>query len=476
MKIINLLSVIEQRSLKNPNLTAIIDFKKKISYSQLYRMIFTRARSLYSHVSKVDNVIISLHDTALFIEVYSAVILLRKTPIVVDSIVSLNESNYFLNKNYFILNDAALKNISTKTKLTNHFKNLPNCLKSPGIALQTSGSTGEKKIAVLSQNSLIYSVKNSPIFMSKRKFNKRVLTCLPHSHLAGFYSGFLMPFISGGTVIINNEFFNPQKIMKMIHRHKITDMLVVPAILKAIGLIHNVKPYSGSIVIWIGGDKLSEEDFAIARNIFPNARFFNCYAMTEVPRISCLNINKYPDKINSVGQIPKGVEIKINKPNNAGIGEIFVRGPSRMISYLNSKPLLKNSWFMTGDFGFIDKNKFLYLVGRKKNIIKFNSYTLFPEQIEKIILQMPSVLNCVVVGIPHAVLGHYPAAAIVTEKCGVTEKILKDFCYKNLKVYEIPKKFIFLKQLPTTSIGKISRPLVLDIINKNIAKDLNEKI
>lgn len=470
MKITSLFSVIDYQSVHAPNKIAVCNSEKSLTYKKLKEQTLFWANILLPYVQDNKNVVISLKDTLLFIQIYSAVLRLNRIPIVIDPFYSASNCNDFIKQDFLFLDESKLNQLTFK-KTFLHSMIIPESrLILPGIGLLTSGTTGEKKLAILSQNNLLYSIKNSPIFLHKRSNSKNILSYLPHYHLAGFYSSFLMPFLSGGSLYLENGMFNPQNILAKIHKYSISDILIVPAVLRTLTQLKNKKPYNKEIVIWLGGDKTHENDLDLAKNIFPKAVFFNCYAMTEAPRISCINITKYPEKIGSVGKAAKGLQIKIDNPAKAEVGEILIKGPSVMLRYLNSGSLSKK-WFATGDLGYLDNKKFLYLVGRKKNIIKYSGFSIFPETIEKIILNLAGVSQCVVVGCDHPLLGQYPVAAVVLKKTSLTEKSIQNFCIGKARDFEIPKRVLFFKKLPAGAIGKISRSKTFDLVLEQLNKE-----
>ena len=148
------------------------------------------------------------------------------------------------------------------------------------------------------------------------------------------------------------------------------------------------------------------------------------------------------------------------------IGEIICYSPNLFKKYYNSKILKKNifykNYFKTGDLGYLDKDKYLYYVGRQKNLVKINGLSVYPEEIEKKIKEFLNLKNFIITG-SKSYLGN-EKLILFTENFKRSELVkLNKFVNSKLEKYEIPEKIINLKKLPRTNLGKIN----LSIIKKN---------
>lgn len=169
-------------------------------------------------------------------------------------------------------------------------------------------------------------------------------------------------------------------------------------------------------------------------------------------------------KNGSVGKINPRYKIKIIHPDSEGTGRITIKGPGFFSAYLKPFQLFNNlypdGWFDTGDVGYIDKDGFLFIIGRKKDLINFAGMKVFPYKIEAVIQNIPSVKEVRIYGKKHETFGEIPCAAIVLNNgCNRKNEELeiKKFCYKNLALYEVPKKIEFVNYIEKTSSGKIRR-------------------
>ena len=121
---------------------------------------------------------------------------------------------------------------------------------------------------------------------------------------------------------------------------------------------------------------------------------------------------------------------------------------------------MEDGWFHTGDFGKIDKDGFLTIVGRKKNVINFAGMKIFPDEVEAVLNRYPFIEESVVYDAPHLVYGALPVAKIVMKnglKQALDVENLRRFCYQQLAPYKVPKEFICVDHLPKTASGKIKR-------------------
>jgi long-chain acyl-CoA synthetase len=169
------------------------------------------------------------------------------------------------------------------------------------------------------------------------------------------------------------------------------------------------------------------------------------------------------DKRGSVGKPLPDYEIKLDKKDKDGIGEIRIRGKGMLDAYFSPwqgrDDILVDGWFRTGDLGQIDPDGFLYIVGRDKDVINFVGMKVFAQEVEAVLNQEPQVKESLVYGAAHPVYGQLPVAKIVLREGAGTVDVneLKRFCYQRLAQYKVPKDFEVVDTLPKTASGKIKR-------------------
>jgi long-chain acyl-CoA synthetase len=168
------------------------------------------------------------------------------------------------------------------------------------------------------------------------------------------------------------------------------------------------------------------------------------------------------DKRGSVGKPLPDFTIMLDNKDAEGIGEIRVKGKGMLDAYYSPwrgrEDILTDGWFKTGDLGKIDKDGFLFIVGRDKDVINFVGMKVFAEEVESVLNGHPEVKESLVYGVAHAQYGQLPMARVVLrDGNGADVNDLRRYCYQHLARYKVPKDFEFVDHLPKTASGKIKR-------------------
>jgi long-chain acyl-CoA synthetase len=191
------------------------------------------------------------------------------------------------------------------------------------------------------------------------------------------------------------------------------------------------------------------------------------WGLTEGTATSTLNplFAGGPRKIGSVGQAMPGQEIRVFDENGAElppgeIGELVIRSETVMQGYFRdpdaTAKTVKNGWLHTGDLGRLDKDGYVYLVGRKKEIIIRGGENISPLEVEEIIFRHPAVRDVAVGGLPDRIWGEVVVACVVPAY-EVTSEALIEHCRKHLADFKIPVRFAFTDALPRNATGKVLR-------------------
>lgn len=300
----------------------------------------------------------------------------------------------------------------------------------------TSGSLGRAKGVMLTQGNLAANLVDM-VSMILINENDRFLSVLPMHHTYECTCGMLCPLYCGasahyarslktvvddiqkvkatillGVPLLFDKMF--KKIMKGINEDKVKAMLV-PPLMKFTTLLQKVgvqglkqkvfkelhEKFGGAVRIFIAGG--AAPDPLVAKGLRDlGFTFIQGYGLTETSPILALNrLDKFKDDAAGI-PLPR-VEIKINRPDEDGIGEIWTKAPSVMPGYYKNEKLtdaaFENGWFKTGDLGFIDDEDFLHIAGRQKNVIISKSgKNVFPEEVEDVLNRSPYILECMVYG------------------------------------------------------------------------------
>lgn len=183
------------------------------------------------------------------------------------------------------------------------------------------------------------------------------------------------------------------------------------------------------------------------------------YGLTEAgPRVCTNHINKNLAKIGSVGLPMSNIKITIENKKD-GIGEVVIDTPSCMIEYLDNKQLtsciIHNNRLHSGDIGYLDNDGYLYIVGRKKNIIISGGQNIYPEDVEEVIGSMRGVKEVIVYPKKDDILGEIIVANIVARGISIQEVL--NHCKKFLAEYKIPRQINFVNDIDKTINGKLKR-------------------
>ena len=222
----------------------------------------------------------------------------------------------------------------------------------------------------------------------------------------------------------------------------------------------------------IGSAPLAPNTLMTLVERLPRTSVSNSYGMTEAgPAFIVMPQEEVTKRIGSVGKPFPPMEIKIvdDDDNERGpheVGELLTRLPGRQREYYKdadatASTWTRDGWLRSGDLGYLDDDGFLYLVGRKKDLIVRGGHNVYPTDIESVILEHPDVREAAVVGIPHDVLGEDIAAFVVRKPdAAVGGDDLQAFCADHLADYKRPRQVNFVDELPRNATGKVMKHLL----------------
>ncbi|MHC1739312.1 MAG: o-succinylbenzoate--CoA ligase [Ignavibacteriaceae bacterium] len=332
------------------------------------------------------------------------------------------------------------------------------------VILATSGTGGRVKLAELSFNNYYQSFINS-----KKELNycseDRWLLSLPIFHSGGL-SIILRALFSRASVILESQ----QNISQGIFPTKLS---LVQTQLKR-RAEENFQGIDEGAVVLLGGGPIEVD---LMRNaIEKGLRVIKVFGSTETASmVTGLRGEDFAGREISAGKAFENVEIAIlnrkgEKVKTGESGEIAIKSESVFKGYLNNREETEKRFFdgyyLTGDVGYLDGEGFLFVLGRKDEMIISGGEKISPEEVERLIKEYPGIKECAVFGVKSKEWGEEVCAAIVSEG-EIRGEVLKSFLEKRLASYKIPKRFVRFEELPKTSLGKIRRDEV-----KNLAKSI----
>ena len=275
-------------------------------------------------------------------------------------------------------------------------------------------------------------------------------------------------FFVGGSVVIDNRFVFPNTVLKTMQETACTGFAGVPSTFSILLHKTNVQEYQFPALRYVtqaGGAMAPSLQKQVAFAFYP-AQLYIMYGATEASaRLSYLHPRDLPRKWGSIGKAIPNVELFVadehGRPLPPGqTGELVARGANIMQGYWNdeaeTRRVLRNGLYFTGDLGVMDEEGFLYVVGRSKDMIKVGANRISAKEIEEKLVAFEPILEIAVVGIPDEILGEAIKAFIVP-KDGVelTKEAVIQFARSVLPSYKIPREIEFVKKLPKNKSGKI---------------------
>jgi long-chain acyl-CoA synthetase len=339
------------------------------------------------------------------------------------------------------------------------------------LIIYTSGTTGTPKGVCLSHATLDHT-RGAIASWAKVQDDDRELTTLSLTHLFGLAHIHVYGAL-GATVYIEDGLRDVPRLLDLIERERITSFPGTPTGFRVI-LDHFAEAFRTKagglryIVVNTAPMPVAATQQLLA--LLPDTRLYMYYGLTEASRSTYIDYRAHPGKLATVGRPTPGGEICIGDPRQPLVGEpgeILVRGPHVTTGYwrLDSASCFVDGWFRTGDLGVVDQDGFLTWQGRVREQINVNGLKLVPAEVEAVLRQDPRVRDCAVVGVPDPLTGEAVAAFVVTtpgtSRDGLELQLRKQ-CNRQLELYKVPKRVLFVDEIPKTDSGKIKRFVLRD--------------
>lgn len=341
--------------------------------------------------------------------------------------------------------------------------------------MYTGGTTGLPKGAMLTHYNLVSNVYQIDSWLFRGRKKKDVFAgLLPWYHIYG-QTAVLHSAIKSMSTIVVFPRFELKEVLEAIQKYHINVFHGVPTLYSLMISYDDIKKYDlSSIEACISG--AAPLPRAVAENFekLTGGKLREGYGLTETSPVTHVNpiFGKY--KIGSIGlPVPNTLaavadidEDRFLPPNETG--EIVVSGPQVMKGYYkmdeeNRLVFFEKygyRWFRTGDIGYYDEEGYFYVVDRKKDLIKYKGYSVYPREIEEVLYKHEAVQDAAVIGVPDEKVGEIVKAFVVLKpgyKGRVSEEDLKQFLKEHLAEYKVPKEIEFRESLPKSTVGKILR-------------------
>jgi long-chain acyl-CoA synthetase len=497
------------------NCIAIELHNKQITYREFYQSIENSARKLAAlGAGKGDRIAVLMQNSPEYLDLYYSVAMTGAI------IVPLN-TRWHINEIIFTLNDSGSKmlvvderfaplvpQIRAAVPYLEHYifmdgtawKTLatdPVSYSEPDendvIGLfYTSGTTGGPKGAMLTHRNLYTNAIHclvEPFGISK---GWKWLHSAPMFHLAD--AGAIHALTLAGATHVFLPIFDPEETMRAIESHRIDILVLVPTMLNMVVNHPNFDRYdlSSLKLVLYGASPMPLPLLRQAMDKLP-CEFVQGYGMTEVSGILTLlgfadHCFKDADRefapVKSAGKAAPCVEIRVvdhedNDVPVGQVGEVIARGPNVMKGYWNrpeiTAEILRGGWMHTGDLGAMDEEGFLYILDRKKDMIKTGSENVYSPEVESVICGHPGILEAAIIGVPHTTwVETIRAVVVIRQGVSLTESELIEWCRDRLTRFKCPTSVTFTDTLPKGGTGKVQKNVLRERFGQAALSALGE--
>lgn len=345
----------------------------------------------------------------------------------------------------------------------------------------TSGTTGGPKGAMLSHRNLYSNAVHALLPPAFLPAHCCFLHAAPMFHLADV--GAILALTLTGATHSFLPAFDPEATLQAIERYRITNIILVPAMINMVVNHPAIDHYDLSSLerVAYGASPMPLPLLRLAKEKL-RCNFAQGYGMTEVSPLLTTLAPEYHDfehadrpftPIKSAGKPVMGVEVRVvdNEDRDVPVGEvgeIIARGPNVMKGYWNrpeiSAEVLRGGWMHTGDMGAFDEDGFVYIFDRKKDMIKTGSENVYSPEVESTLCAHPAVLEAAVIGVPDQKWGE-TIRAVVALRSGadVTASQLIAWCRGRMSAFKCPTSIIFTESLPKGGTGKVQKTVLREL-------------
>ena len=339
--------------------------------------------------------------------------------------------------------------------------------------IYTSGSTGVAKGVMLTHVNMVSAARSISTYLGLVESD--VILCVsPLAFDYGLYQ-ILMGCMVGATVVLERSFAFPVKILEAMARERVTVLPGVPTVFSMLMNIKSIGQYDlGSLrMLTNTAAALSERHIHDLRGLFPGARLFSMYGLTECKRVTYLPPEQLDTRPTSVGRGMPNQEVWLvdeagRRLPNGSTGELVIRGSHVMRGYWNKPaetaerlrpgPCPGEMVLYSGDIFRTDAEGYLYFLARKDDMIKSRGEKVSPREVENVLYGLPGVAEAAVVGVPDPVLGEAVKAFVALQPgYRYTQEDVIRHSLSKLESFMAPKYVEFRNALPKTDSGKIKK-------------------
>lgn len=343
-----------------------------------------------------------------------------------------------------------------------------------GVFFATSGTTGDPKVVPLTHHNLVSNARE--LHENIEGFEKGRILCnvLPNFHSFGFTVCGITPLLFGLPQVLLRSFLPVSKVLNVLAATATETLIAVPTMLPfLLGAVEKggVLPES---LTWLltGGGAL---DPSLERRIEERlgVTIFQGYGLTECSPVVAGGPSREAKKSGTVGPPLPGYSLEVRDKQGEVLppgeeGVLWLKGPSVCEGYFHAPDQtaerFSHGWFNTGDVVRMDEDGYISVLDRESDLIVVGGFNVYPQEVESVLSEHPQVFMAAVVGVPHGLTGEYPLAFVRLREGDTPpkEKELITFCKERLEHYKVPRKVLFVSELPLSSVGKVLRRKLRD--------------
>ncbi len=338
------------------------------------------------------------------------------------------------------------------------------------LVLYTSGSTGQPRGVVQTFRNVAANSASIVAYLGLTE-DDRAMAILPLFYCYGL-SVLQTHLLAGGSVFLDPRFTFPRVVVDAMAAERCTGVAGVPLTFELLRrdvgeerLARAVRDGALRYATQAGG-AMAPETLTWARAALAPARLFVMYGQTEATaRLAYLPPERAAEKAGAIGVPIPGVELRVLDPDGrelppGEVGELVARGDNVAAGYLDAPEetatTFRGGALHTGDLGYRDRDGFLFLVGRSKEMLKVGGHRVSPLEIERVLSRHAAVLEVAVAGLPDRLRGEVPAAFVVRrEGSPLSDGDLRAFCRRALPAHCVPQAVFFVPALPRSRAGKV---------------------
>lgn len=341
----------------------------------------------------------------------------------------------------------------------------------PAMILYSSGTTGRVKGVVLTHRNWISAVAGANVLRQERASPTVTMCTVPYFHVYG--CGLCMRAVALGQSVVAIERLNVRSLMSAVQEFRVTHLAVAPPVIVMMAnggdLVDGCDLRSLEAVL-CGGAPVSTAVIERFTKRFPNVQVTQAYGLTETTGGISRTVGlEESQRLGASGRLIPYCQAKIVDPDT-GIalpplrtGELWVRGPSIMKGYVGNEEataeiLDSEGWLRTGDICHFDRDGFIYVVDRIKELIKYKGYQVAPAELEHLLHSHPDTVEAAVIPYPDAQAGQVPMAFVVKRpQSTIDESEIMDFIAKQVAPYKKIRRVSFINSIPKNATGKVLR-------------------